>query len=79
MDRIDQLREYAREAMQWAESAATEAERKALEAIVYAFAMASFLEWRDTCCLSQPNPISAAPDDGNSDQKGERHCEGGLG
>jgi len=78
MDRIEQFRQYAREAMQWAESAVTEAERKALEAVVYAFAMAAFLEWRYTC-FRQPNPISAAPDDSNSDQKGERHCEGGLG
>jgi hypothetical protein len=77
MDRIDHLREYAREAMQWAESAATEAERKALEAIVYAFAMASFLEWRDTC-LRQPNPIGTAPHDHKRDQESERHCEGGL-
>jgi hypothetical protein len=78
MDRIDQVREYAREAMQWAESAATEAERNALDGVVYAFAMAAFLEWRDTC-FRQPNLISAAPDDGNGDQKGERQREGGSG
>jgi len=58
MDRIEQFRQYAREAMQWAESAATEAERKALEAVVYAFAMAAFLEWRDTC-FRQPNEIES--------------------
>jgi len=78
MDRIEQFRQYAREAMQWAESAATEAERKALEAVVYAFAMAAFLEWRDTC-LRQPDAISAAPDYDKRDQEGERHGEGGLG